>query len=225
MKRAFMPAAVLALALAGCGGANSHAGSSAPGSSSTPAASAARAPSRSVAAPSRPDARRRAAASPHAPAHERKSATAAATAPVSPQAAVAAPRVPPSFATHADAICSSYRHSVSTLPRATSLTDQEKVFPTLLREVHGALSKLSALSPPAGDVGAFAEYTHLTSAAVDDFVKAQTKSRSTKEAVGVAQMQQNLAAYRAVTRAATAAGRVARHLGMHVCGSSGSDWL
>jgi hypothetical protein len=137
----------------------------------------------------------------------------------------AAPRVPSPFASQADAICSTYRHNVAGLPNATSLTDQEQVGPTLLREAHGALSRLSALSPPAGDATAFSLYTHLTSVAVGDFVKAQVRSRSTKETVGVSAMQQDLKIYQAGGRAATAASGLARRLGMHVCGSAGSDWL
>jgi hypothetical protein len=136
-----------------------------------------------------------------------------------------APSVPPSFASQADAVCTRYRQNVSTLHLSTSLTEQEKVAPTLLREAHAAISRLGALTPPAPDITAFAAYTHLTSVAVDDFVRAQTKSPSTKESVGVAQMQRNMATYRALGRVAAAADKIARHLGMHVCGSDGSDWL
>jgi hypothetical protein len=136
-----------------------------------------------------------------------------------------APSVPPSFAAQADAVCTSYRQRVANLHLSSTLVEQEKVFPTLLREARAAISRLGALKPPAPDATAFAAYTHLTSIAVKYFVNAQTKSRSTRESVGVAQMQQNMETYRTLERVATAAGRIARHLGMHVCGSDGSDWL
>jgi hypothetical protein len=242
-----------ALAVAGCGGAAKHAaaghgtqgGSGATGASASAASASAAAgasPAGSAPAGSAPAAKaaRRGSAGHHGKGRSRAASAhsdpasgnagvtnSAAEAPASPAApAVAdAPPVPPSFASQADSICRTYRHNVAGLPNATSLTEQEQVGTTLLREAHSALSRLSALSPPSGDAAAFTQYTHLTSVAVGDFVKAQVHSRSTKESVGVSAMQQNLKIYQAGGRAATAAGGLARRLGMHVCGSAGSDWL
>jgi hypothetical protein len=236
MKRLIMLTVLVGVALGGCGGSASHhastggsgplasaatpgAGGGAPAAPAAPAASAAR------------GVHRRHARAAHARASTRSQSPSAAVGAsdspsVAAQPAVAnAPSVPPSFASQADAVCSSYRQNVSGLHLSASLTEQEKVFPTILSEAHAAISRLSALTPPRADTAAFTAYIRLTAAAVADFVKAQAKSRSTKESVGVAQMQKNVATYRALGRVVTAAGGIARHLGMRVCGSAGSDWL
>lgn len=233
MKRLIMLTVLVGVALGGCGGSASHhasTGGSGPlASAATPGAGGG-APAAPAASAARGVHRRHARAA-HARASTRSQSPSAAVGAsdspsVAAQPAVAnAPSVPPSFASQADAVCSSYRQNVSGLHLSASLTEQEKVFPTILSEAHAAISRLTGLTPPRADAAAFAAYVHLTSAAVDDFVKAQAKSRSTRESVGVAQMQQNVATYRTLGRVVTAAGGIARHLGMHVCGSAGSDWL
>jgi hypothetical protein len=141
------------------------------------------------------------------------------------QSASSTPRVPPTFAAQADAICTTYRHNVSGLTKATGLVAQERVFPTLLREARHAIAQLRALSPPAPDTAAFSRFTALTFAAVHDFVNAQTRSRSTSEAEGTAVSAKDFATFKKFGRETSAAGALARRMGMHVCGSAGSDWL
>jgi hypothetical protein len=141
------------------------------------------------------------------------------------QSASSTPQVPPTFAAQADAICSTYRHNVSGLTKATGLVAQERVFPTLLREARHAIAQLRALPPPAPDSAAFGRFTALTLAAVRDFVKAQSRSRSTSESQGTAVSAQDFATFKKFGKETSAASALARHMGMHVCGSAGSDWL
>jgi hypothetical protein len=132
---------------------------------------------------------------------------------------------PQTFSAAADAICRGYRHQVSGLTGATTLTAQERVFPKLLAAVHGAVGQLERLSPPANGGGAFKRLVELTKAAVADFVRAQARTRSTREASGVVVESQDFAAFKAAGKAASGAAAAARRLHLNVCGSPGSDWL
>src|SRR5581483_1559199 len=93
----------------------------------------------------------------------------------------------------ADAICSSYRHTVRTTgSTATTLVAQQNELSTLVGETADALKRLGALSPPATESALLGRYVAATRASVADFVKAQTRSRSTSEAIGNAVAQQDL---------------------------------
>jgi len=61
--------------------------------------------------------------------------------------------------------------------------------------------------------------------AIDDFVAAQRRSRSTQETAGTQVEAQDFSSFQRVARDASAAGAVARRLRLRVCGSPGSDWL
>jgi hypothetical protein len=135
------------------------------------------------------------------------------------------PPAAPTFTAQADAICSNYRHQAAGLNQATGLVAQEKVLPRLLHAVDGALARLKGLSAPAGTAASFGRFTANTALAVKLFVRAQIRSRSTNEAVGTAAAAQDMSTYKAAAQAALAARAAARHTGLHVCGSNGSDWL
>jgi hypothetical protein len=143
---------------------------------------------------------------------------------VTPQTATAATSAP-AFATAADAICRSYRREVSPANTARTLTEQEQVYPRVITAARRAISRLHRLSAPAGELAGFRRFIDHTSAAVDEFASAQGRSRTTQESTGVAAEQQDLAAFQRAGRDATAGEAAARHLGLKVCGSPGSDWL
>jgi hypothetical protein len=125
----------------------------------------------------------------------------------------------------ADAICRGYRHQVGSVGKATSLSAQEHVYSDVVGAAQSALAKLRALAPPASDGPGFTLFVHQTSAAIGDFVAAQARTRSTQESVGVEAEQHDFAAFERAAHAAAAAQGAARQLGLHVCGSPGSDWL
>jgi hypothetical protein len=132
---------------------------------------------------------------------------------------------PPRFDASADAICSSYRAAVGSAGHATTLVAQEQVFNTVVGNAERAVARLRALPVPAADAAEFGRFISLTAAAIKDFVDAQGRSRATSESSGVVTESQDFAAFQRAGRAAVAAGAAARGIGLHVCGSAGSDWL
>jgi hypothetical protein len=129
------------------------------------------------------------------------------------------------FIVAGDAICRAYRRQVAPLGRATTLAAQEQVSRSLVNAARQAVGQLEALSPPAPRQPTFKRFTGMTSAAIDEFAVAQSRSTSTQEATAVAVRAQDLAAYQTAVGDAQAADAAARQLGFHVCGTSGSDWL
>jgi hypothetical protein len=129
------------------------------------------------------------------------------------------------FIVAGDAICRAYRRQVSPLSRATTLAAQEQVSRSLVNAARQAVGQLQALSPPGLRQATFKRFTGMTSAAIDEFAAAQSRSTSTREATGAAVRGQDLAAYQTAVSDAQAADAAARQIGFRVCGSSGSDWL
>jgi hypothetical protein len=142
-----------------------------------------------------------------------------------PSSGVDAAVAPAGFEVKADAICRAYRSGVQSVGQATTLTAQEHVYAQVIDDARAAIGRLDRLQPPAADTGRFRSFLSDTSAAIDAFVAAQSRSRSTHEATGVAVEQGDFAAFQRVGRESAAAGTQARALGLRVCGSSGSDWL
>jgi hypothetical protein len=138
----------------------------------------------------------------------------------------ASPLSPGQFVAAADAICSSYRHSVRTTgASAVTLVTQENELSTLVGETATALKRLHGLSQPAGDAALIGKFIALTRASVGDFVKAQTHSNSTSEAAGTATEANDMALAQSSGKDALGAQAAAHKLGLHVCGSLGAEWL
>jgi hypothetical protein len=129
------------------------------------------------------------------------------------------------FAAAADAICGTYRRHSSATSQATTLAAQEHIYAGVVDAATEAIASLRALSPPAAERPTFTRYLQLTATAIDDFVAAQGRSRSTREATGVEVENQDFLTFQHLAHDATAADAVARKLGFDVCGSAGSDWL
>jgi hypothetical protein len=141
-------------------------------------------------------------------------------------AASVAPLSSGQFAAAADAICSSYRHTVrSTGASAVTLITQENELSTLVGETAIALKRVHALPPPAGEAALVGTFIALTRASVGEFVKAQTHSNSTSEAVGTATEAKDMALAQSSGKDALGAQAAAHRLGLHVCGSLGAEWL
>jgi hypothetical protein len=137
-----------------------------------------------------------------------------------------APSSPAQFVSAADGICTAYRHTVqATGAHATTLAAQQNELSALVGETAAALKRLGALAPPAGQVGLLARFIGLTRASVGDFVKAQTRSSSTSEAVGTSGEAQDMSLAQRSAQDALGAQAAAHQLGLHVCGSEGAEWL
>jgi hypothetical protein len=133
--------------------------------------------------------------------------------------------IPAGFVVKADAICRAYRSGVQSVGQATTLTAQEHIYAQVVDDARAAIDRLERLQPPAAGTSRFRSFLADTSAAVNAFVAAQSRSRSTQEATGVAVEQGDFAAFQRVGHEAAAAGAQARALGLRICGSAGSDWL
>jgi hypothetical protein len=88
-----------------------------------------------------------------------------------------------------------------------------------------SLRALTQLSPPTGDEPGLRRFVTMTAASVIAFADAQSRTRSTSEAVGAQVEAQDLADSGRSSRDAAAAVAAARQLGLHVCGSPGAAWL
>jgi hypothetical protein len=133
---------------------------------------------------------------------------------------------PTAFVSSADAICRSFRaraHAIGT--GATTLGTQETELPRLVATTEQSLRALTQLSPPTGDEPGLRRFVTMTAASVIAFADAQSRTRSTSEAVGAQVEAQDLADSGRSSRDAAAAVAAARQLGLHVCGSPGAAWL
>jgi hypothetical protein len=222
---------VLAVALAGCGGSK-HARA---GSASPPAPRNSLATARTTAIPRRADRTRR-----HAHRSSRQTAGAPSTGsspaevtttggvivPVAHiTASAGAPLANAKFASLADAICRAYRKHVHGANEQATLSEQEQVYAGVVDTATRSIASLRALSPPLAERAEFSRYLQLTGTAIDDFVAAQKRNRSTSESTGSSVEAQDFSSFQRVARDATAAATVAGRLGLRVCGSPGSDWL
>ena len=138
----------------------------------------------------------------------------------------ASPLSPGQFVAAADAICSSYRHSVrSTGATAVTLVTQENELSTLVGDTVTALKRLHR-SVAAGRRCGPDRQVHRADAGIGgDFVKAQTHSNSTSEAAGTATEAKDMALAQSSGKDALGAQAAAHKLGLHVCGSLGAEWL
>jgi hypothetical protein len=230
--------AASALAIAGCGGTHgAHTMSSVHAAIGAPASGTTRAASGRPAQRARAAGHRARVAAGGASAHPSSTSPAGAGSTVVTTAGgviVPVAHVTPSasrplavtrFASAADTICRAYRQHVASEGQATTLTAQERIYARVVDTATRAIASLRALSPPAGERATFTRYLQLTGTAIDDFVAAQRRSRSTQEAAGTQAEAQDFSSFQRVARDATAAGAVARQLRLRVCGSPGSDWL
>jgi hypothetical protein len=132
----------------------------------------------------------------------------------------------PAFLSSADAICRSFRARARAIGAgATTLVSQEAELDNLLSATERSLKALTQLSPPASDEPGLRRFVTMTAAAVVAFADAQSRTRSTSEAVGAQVEGQDLADSARSSRDVTAAAAAARQLGLHVCGSPGAAWL
>ena len=146
--------------------------------------------------------------------------------PASHAAALVPASSPSSFVASADAICSGYRRAVrATGTSAVTLVAEENELSTLVGETARALKRLQVLASPSRDDSLVSRFIALTQASVGDFVKAQARSSSTSETVGTASEAKDMALAETSAKDALAAQAAAHRLGLHVCGSSGAEWL
>jgi hypothetical protein len=130
------------------------------------------------------------------------------------------------FASSADAICRSFRARARAIGAgATTLVAQETELPHLVAATEQAVKALTELSPPTGDEPRLRNFVSMTAASLVAFAEAQSRTRSTSEAVGADVEAQDLADSARSSRDATAAAAAAKQLGLHVCGSPGAAWL
>jgi hypothetical protein len=133
---------------------------------------------------------------------------------------------PAAFVASADAICRSFRAQARAIGgTATTLAAQETELEHLVAATEQSVKQLTDLSPPIADAAGLRRFAGMTVASVIAFAEAQSRSRSTSEAVGVAVEARDLAASSRSSRDAAAAQAASRKLGLHVCGSPGSAWL
>ena len=88
-----------------------------------------------------------------------------------------------------------------------------------------SVKALTELSPPTSEAPGLRRFATMTVASVIAFAEAQSRTRSTSEAVGAQVEARDLADSARSSRDATAASAAARQLGLHVCGSPGAAWL
>jgi hypothetical protein len=133
---------------------------------------------------------------------------------------------PTRFLASADAICRSFRTRARAIGgTATTLAAQETELGHLVAATEQSVKQLTDLSPPTPDAAGLRRFAEMTVASVIAFAEAQSRSRSTSEATGVAVEARDLAASSRSSHAAAAAQTAARKLGLRVCGSPGSAWL
>jgi hypothetical protein len=133
---------------------------------------------------------------------------------------------PTTFLSSADAICRSFRARARAIGAgATTLSAQETELSRLVAATEQSAKALTKLSPPAGDEPGLQRFVTMTAASVVAFAEAQSRTRSTSEAVGAQVEAQDLAYSARSSRDASAAAAQARQLGLHVCGSPGAAWL
>jgi hypothetical protein len=132
----------------------------------------------------------------------------------------------PTFVASADAICRSFRTRARKIGAgATTLAAQETELGHLVSVTERSIRALTALSPPAGDAAGLRRFATMTVASVVAFAEAQTRTRSTSEALGTQVEARDMRASERAARDAAGAAAAARRLGLHVCGSPGAAWL
>lgn len=130
------------------------------------------------------------------------------------------------FVRSADAICRGFRARARAIgASATTLAAQETELGHLVTATEQSVNALTDLSPPAADAPGLRRFADSTVASVIAFAEAQSRTRSTSEAVGSALEAKDLASSKRSSHDAAAAQGAARTLGLHVCGSPGSAWL
>jgi len=130
------------------------------------------------------------------------------------------------FVASADAICRSFRDRARAIgAAATTLGAQETELGRLVKATELSVKALTDLSPPTGDAAGLRRFAEMTVASVIAFSEAQSRTRSTSEAVGARVEAKDLADSERSSRDAASAQAAARTLGLRVCGSAGSAWL
>jgi hypothetical protein len=130
------------------------------------------------------------------------------------------------FDTRADRVCAANRATVRRIgAAATTWSLQQSELNDLVHATDASLGRLAALKPGKAEAKAARRYISLTRTSVTDFLAAQARSTSTKEAIGVATESRDVKAAQASAKAAVAAQQAARALRLRVCGASGAEWL
>jgi hypothetical protein len=130
------------------------------------------------------------------------------------------------FVASADAICRRFRARARAIGAgATTLAAQETELGHLVTATQQSVKALTELSPPTSEAPGLRRFATMTVASVIAFAEAQSRTRSTSEAVGAQVEARDLADSARSSRDATAASAAARQLGLHVCGSPGAAWL
>jgi hypothetical protein len=229
VRRSSAIAAAL-LVIVGCGGSSSPKRSKPavfvpPGLSTAPVKPSPPAPSGS---PARPGGTTSAGAPSSSSARPASSASASSGHPPASKITFAAPggESLPAFVSSADAICRSFRARARTIGAgATTLVAQETELQNLVAATQQSLKALTELSPPLDDEPALRRFVTDTTAALVAFAQAQSRTRSTSEAVGSQVEAEDLADSARSSRDTVAATAAAHELGLHVCGSPGAAWL